>query len=178
MKRSLRQRSKPIQKEKGRSTHDNRWSHISGNRPTHLTHVVTIFRRAVTTRRNSPKGKEKTYQTFVPIEDQPRPRRGDPIAKVVNHMGEETHRNLHNQSQPESEGQARRQRNPWPNKWWAHNHRHSKSAYLRLIAKQQMRPGEDSPLSKHSDKPGNSAATSHKKFRQSDGGRMNATTRP
>ena len=41
-----------------------------------------------------------------------------------------------------------------------------------------MRPGEDSPLAKLSDKSGNSAATSHKKFRQTEGGRMNTTTRP
>ena len=54
----------------------------------------------------------------------------------------------------------------------------SKSTYPRLIAKQQMRPGKDSPLSKISDQPGNSAATSHKKFREAEGGRMNTTTRP
>ena len=53
--------SKPIQKEKGRSTNDNRRSLRSGNRPTHLTPMVTISRRAVTTRRNSPKGKGKTH---------------------------------------------------------------------------------------------------------------------
>ena len=46
-----------------------------------------------------------------------------------------------------------------------------KSTYPRLIANQQMRPGEDSPLSKISDKSGNSAATSHKKYREVEGGR-------
>ena len=53
--------SKPIQKEKGLSTNYNRQSSRSGNRPTQLTNMVTISRRAVTTRRNSPKGKEKTH---------------------------------------------------------------------------------------------------------------------
>ena len=54
----------------------------------------------------------------------------------------------------------------------------SKSTYLRLKAKQHMRPGEDSPLSKISDQPGNSVATSHKKFREAEGGWMKTTPRP
>ena len=54
----------------------------------------------------------------------------------------------------------------------------SKSTYLRLIAKQQMRPGEDSPLSKISDQPRNSAATSHKKFREAERVLMKTTPRP
>ena len=97
--------SKPIQKEKGRSTNDNRRSRRSGNRPTHLTHKVTISRRAVTTRRNSPKRKGKhTKPTLRSRTTKPRPRRGDPIAKGVNHMGEE------NPQEPAEPEQARADR--------------------------------------------------------------------
>ena len=100
---------------------------------------------------------------------QPRPRRGDPIAKVVNHMGEE---NPQQPAHPEQAGERRtgkKATNPVAKHTVGAQPQDSKSTYLRLIAQQQMRPGEDSPLSKNNDKRGKSAATSHKKFRRSEG---------
>ena len=46
----------------------------------------------------------------------------------------------------EGEGQARSLGIPWPNRLCAHNHRYSKAAHLRLLAKQQRKPGEDRAL--------------------------------
>ena len=109
---------------------------------------------------------------------QPRPRRGDPIAKVANHMGEE---NPQQPAHPEQAGERRtgkKAMNPVAKHTVGAQPQDSKSTYLRLIAQQQMRPGEDSPLSKNNDKQGKSTATSDKKFRRSEGWRMNTTTWP
>ena len=46
----------------------------------------------------------------------------------------------------EGEGQARSLGIPWPNMQCAHNHRYSKAAHQRLLAKQQRKPGEDRVL--------------------------------
>ena len=110
--------------------------------------------------------------------NQPRPRRGDPIAKVGNHMGEEKPQESAQPEPAEERSKGKKATKPVAKQTVGAQPEDSKVTYLRLIAEQQMRPGEDSPLAKSSDKPGKSAATSHKKFRQTEGGRMNTTTRP
>ena len=81
---------KPIQKDKVRSTNKNRRSRISGNLPTHWPIWWPKPQGGVTTWRNSPTGKRKhTKPSFRSRTNKPRPHRGDPIAKGVNHMGEE-----------------------------------------------------------------------------------------
>ena len=140
--------------------------------------MVTKTPRAVTRRRNSPKGKGKhTNLRFDQGKTSLDPTGVTPSRRVWTIWEKRTHRNSQNQSKLESEGQARRPWNHWPNKQWTHNHRDSQPAPRRAIAKQQMRPGEDSPPAKLSDKPGKSAATIHQKWRQTERGRRYTTTR-
>ena len=54
-----------------------------------------------------------------------------------------SHRNQYTKSTKEGEGQAGSIRNPRPNRKCAHNHRESKAAHPRHLAKQQQKPGED-----------------------------------
>ena len=91
--------------------------------------------------------------------NQPQPSRGDPIAKVENHKGEE---NPQKPAQPEPTGERRtgkKATKPVAKPMVGVQPQASTATYLRLKAKQQKRPGEDSPLSKTSDKPVKSAAT-------------------
>ena len=75
--------------------------------------------------------------------NEPRPRRGDPIAKVGNPSGEE---DPLEQGELEPDGQARSLVISRPNRLCAHNHRYSKAAHLSHLAKQQRKPGEDRVL--------------------------------
>ena len=126
-----------------------------------------------------PKRERETCQTFVPIEEKlASTPQGDPIAKVENHKGEE---NPQEPSQPEPAGEQRTRKKatkPVAKPTVGVQPQASTATYLRLKAKQQKRPGEDSPLAKTSDKPVKSADTSHQKCRQSEGGRKKMTARP
>ena len=136
--------------------------------------------RVTTSRKISPEGKEnQTKPSFQSRTYQPQPRRGDPIAKVANPMGEE---NPQEPTHPEQAGEGRTGKmatNPVAKETVGAQPQDSKSTYQRLIVWQQMRPGEDSPPSNNkSDKQDKSAAASNKKGRRSEGGRRNTTTVP
>ena len=133
--RALREASdrgtKPIQKEKGRSTTDNRRTCISGNRPTPDPYGDYIPKGSDNTKKQPKRERENTlnlrsdrgHTSFDPAGV-------TPSRRLRTIWEKRTHSNLQNQSKLESEGQARRPRNPWANKLWAHNHRYSKAAYL------------------------------------------------
>ena len=73
-------------------------------------------------------------------------------------MEKRSHWNQYTKSPMEGEGQAGSIRNPRPNCKCAHNHRESKAAHPRHLAKQQKKMG----TGKDSDKLGKNAVTSHK----------------
>ena len=130
--------------------------------------------------KKQPKRERETHETFVPIEDKLAPTpQGWPHHEGCEPYGRreptgtcKTRASWRAKDRQEGHETLR------PNKLWTHNHRDSQSVYIRHIARQQLSPGEDSPLAKLSDKPGNSAATSHKECRQTEGGRRNTTSRP
>ena len=123
-------------------------------------------------RSSVPDRKGETKPLFRSRTDNPRPRRGDPIAKVGNPSGEEKPK------EPvylEPEGQAGSIRKPRPNSKCAHNHRevrqHTQSTW-RISRRSQEKMG----TGKDSDKPGKSAGTSYQEPRQTERGRRETTT--
>ena len=92
------------------------------NRPRHLTHMVT----------------KPSFQSRT---NKPRPRRGDPITKGVNHRGEENPPGLAEPEQAGGRRTGKKSTNPLVQHCVLDNHRESKTAYRRLITRQQRRPG-------------------------------------